>query len=192
MSLVQSVIDVATRVARREVAAAGVARAGWGTVTGVSPLAVTLDESSSGAMAVTPVSLVDGLAAGDRVWVEHSIRRAVIVGRAGGPRSRDVSSLITPVASSWLTAHTARLTGDVVTVTCEITSPGWTPGTNWAVKTLATIAPSIAPVQPAGAAMPYAGNTALIASVAEIIVGLSSGTFGGGVYRLTLSWITAH
>ena len=85
MSLVQSVIDVATRVARREVAAAGVARAGWGTVTGVPPLTVTLDESSSGAMAVTPVSLVDGLAEGDRVWVEHSIRRAVIVGRAGGP-----------------------------------------------------------------------------------------------------------
>lgn len=84
MSLVQSVIDVATRVARREVAAAGVARAGWGTVTGVSPLAVTLDESSSGAMDVTPVSLVDGLTEGDRVWVEHSSRRAVIIGTAGG------------------------------------------------------------------------------------------------------------
>ena len=99
MSFTQSVIDAAVRVARREVAAAGVARAGWGTVTGVSPLAVTLDESSSGAMAVTPVSLVDGLAAGDRVWVEHSIRRAVIVGRTGG--QGDTGWLSLPMAAGW-------------------------------------------------------------------------------------------
>jgi len=57
----------------------------WGTVTGVSPLRVRLDGDTS-AVPVTPDSLVDPLtlAINDRVRVELSNNRLVVLGKAGG------------------------------------------------------------------------------------------------------------
>jgi len=57
----------------------------WGTVTGVSPLRVRLDGDTS-AVPVTPDSLVDPLTlvADDRVRVELSNNRLVVLGKSGG------------------------------------------------------------------------------------------------------------
>lgn len=57
----------------------------WATVTGVSPLRVTLDGDSD-ALPFVPDSLVDpaALVVNDRVRCELSNRRVVIVGRSGG------------------------------------------------------------------------------------------------------------
>lgn len=57
----------------------------WGTVTAINPLRIQLDGDTV-ALPITPDSLVDPLtlAVADRVRVEMSVRRAVIVGRSQG------------------------------------------------------------------------------------------------------------
>lgn len=55
----------------------------WATVISVDPLHVTYDGRTD-PLTVTPSTLVGGLVVGDRVYVVTYMRRAVIVGRAGG------------------------------------------------------------------------------------------------------------
>lgn len=53
----------------------------WATVTQASPLRVKLDGETT-ALAVTPDTLVAGLVADDRVWVQVYRRRLVVLGKA--------------------------------------------------------------------------------------------------------------
>jgi len=57
----------------------------WGTVTEVSPLRIRLDGDTA-ALSMTPDSLLDplGVAVSDRVRVELSGNRVVVLGRSGG------------------------------------------------------------------------------------------------------------
>lgn len=63
----------------------------WATVTALGPLRIRLDGDTS-ALPVTPDSLVDPLllAVSDRVRVELSNNRALVLGAAGGPAPVDV------------------------------------------------------------------------------------------------------
>ena len=56
----------------------------YGTVLGVSPLQVSLDDNPSSPLNGVPVSLVSGLVVGDRVWVVSFRSRVIVVGQVGG------------------------------------------------------------------------------------------------------------
>lgn len=64
----------------------------WAAVTSTDPLQITYDGRTE-PLAVSPSTLVGGLVAGDRVYVVTYMRRAVIVGKAGG---QYVSSYLAP------------------------------------------------------------------------------------------------
>ena len=78
----------------------------WGTVTAVSPLRILLDGDTS-ALPFAPDSLVDplSLAVDDRVRVEMSSRRVVIIGRSQGvpaiPAGTIVMTASSVLPSSW-------------------------------------------------------------------------------------------
>jgi hypothetical protein len=55
----------------------------WATVTQASPLRIRLDGETD-ALDITPDTLTAGLAVSDRVWVQVSGRRAIVLGRSGG------------------------------------------------------------------------------------------------------------
>lgn len=62
----------------------GSVSAQYGTVLGVSPLQVSLDDDPATPLNGVPVSLVSGLAVGDRVWTVSFRSRTIVVGRVGG------------------------------------------------------------------------------------------------------------
>lgn len=80
-----------------------------GVVTGVEPLSVRLD-GQEGSLASAPESLVGGLAVGDVVYVVVYARRAVVLGRRGGPRVPSV--------------HLAQATSRIMVSTTAQTVPG--------------------------------------------------------------------
>lgn len=80
----------------------------WGTVTAVSPLRVRLDGDTS-ALPFTPDSLVDPLSllVNDRVRCEVAVRRALIVGAAGGVSRTTTVFRRTTGAMASTTSHLA-------------------------------------------------------------------------------------
>lgn len=76
----------------------------WATVTQASPLRIRLDGESA-ALSITPENLAGALVAGERVWVQVSGRRTLVVARAGGmgvPTGTVQMFMGTTVPDGWL------------------------------------------------------------------------------------------
>lgn len=68
----------------------------WATVTTASPLRVRLDGETA-ALAATPDATVRNLAVNDRVWVQVSSRRIIVLGKSGGQTvDTSVSTALVP------------------------------------------------------------------------------------------------
>jgi hypothetical protein len=80
----------------------------WAAVTSTDPLHVTYDGRAD-PLAVSPSTLVGGLMVGDRVYVVTYMRRAVIVGKAGG---------------QYVTQHIATATDGLSVTTTAADVPG--------------------------------------------------------------------
>lgn len=79
----------------------------WATVTQASPLRIKVDGEST-ALPFTPITLVQGLAVNDRVWVSFPTnknpafrgRRVIIIGKANGPKMASGQVTINPTANT--------------------------------------------------------------------------------------------
>ena len=108
----------------------GSVSAQYGTVLGVSPLQVSLDDDPATPLNGVPVSLVSGLTVGDRVWTVSFRSRTIVVGRVGGTAS---PRLWVVKKSAWSysapTAQTAIPINGAVSADIYA-SPGWSNDSN--------------------------------------------------------------
>lgn len=95
----------------------------YAVVTSVSPLRIKYDLDGE-ALAGTPETLVNGLAVGDRVWVQRQFRRDIVLGRGGGPVEPVRSGLLNSVGTGTLAqVGTTQIYASPITVTVPVVPP---------------------------------------------------------------------